>query len=166
MVWCAPRDFGGVNGDLTPSTVSKFYQTAYYTHGSAETPASRLPLLKRDYLAWHADRGTGYNSGSVDKCSESDPWFPDLTAWSFSRARRSLSGIWSAVLGPDVRLGVGVVAQEVIVDRLLQLGHAAQRAAPNTLIGDLGEEPLDQVQPGRGCRDETQLEAWILVAMS
>ena len=51
-------------------------------------------------------------------------------------------------LGPEVGLGAGIVAQEVIVDRLLQLGHARERPAPDALIGDLGEEALDEVEPG------------------
>ena len=50
-------------------------------------------------------------------------------------------------LGPSIRFGGSVVVQEVFADCLLQLGNAGEHAAPDALVRDLGEEPLDEVQP-------------------
>ena len=33
------------------------------------------------------------------------------------------------------------------MDRIFKLGDAAEYAAPDALAGDLGEEPLDQIEP-------------------
>ena len=49
--------------------------------------------------------------------------------------------------GPHIALGGGVVAQEIVVDRSLQLRDAGERAAPDALARDLGEEALDHVEP-------------------
>jgi len=43
-------------------------------------------------------------------------------------ARRFLVRMASAVLVPDERFGIGVVAVEVVVDRLLEVGNAAEDA--------------------------------------
>src|SRR3712207_8539494 len=42
------------------------------------------------------------------------------------------------------------------------VGDALEGAAPDALAGDLGEEPLDQVEPGRRGRREMQVEARML----
>ena len=77
-------------------------------------------------------------------------------------ARRSLVRMASAVLVPDERFGIGVVAVEVVVDRVLQLGHAGEGAAPYPLPRDFRKEALDEVHPrGAGWR-EVQLEAGML----
>ena len=54
--------------------------------------------------------------------------------------------------GPDERFGVGIVLSKIVHDRLLQLGDAVEGAAADALFGDLGEEALDQVEPGGGGR--------------
>jgi hypothetical protein len=51
---------------------------------------------------------------------------------------------------------------EVIVDRILQLGHAREGAAPDALHRDLCEEAFDEIEPGRTRRREVQLEARML----
>jgi len=56
--------------------------------------------------------------------------------------------------GPDEGLGTFVVFGEVFVDRDLQVGDAFEDAAPDAFAGDLGEEALDHVQPGRRGRNE------------
>ena len=61
--------------------------------------------------------------------------------------------------GPDERLGAGVVLFEVVHDRGLQLGDGVEGAATDAFFGDLGEEALDQVEPGRRGRGEVQMEA-------
>ena len=65
-------------------------------------------------------------------------------------------------LGPDEGLGIGVVAVEIVVDRLLELGNAPEDAAPDAFGRDLGEEALDEIEPGRARRREVQLEAPML----
>ena len=50
-------------------------------------------------------------------------------------------------LGPSVGSGESVVAQKVIVDRLLEFADAGEHAAPDALARDLGKEALDEVQP-------------------
>jgi hypothetical protein len=40
-------------------------------------------------------------------------------------------------LGPSIGFGAGVVAQEIVVDRLFQLGDAGECAPPNALARDL-----------------------------
>ena len=51
-------------------------------------------------------------------------------------------------LGPDEGLGIGVMAVEVVVDRLLEVSNAPEGTAPDALARDLGEEALDQIEPG------------------
>src|SRR5262245_30570931 len=57
-------------------------------------------------------------------------------------------------------LGVGVVAIEIVMDRLLQFGHAPERTAADALLRDLGEEALDEIEPGgagrRGVHDRLE----------
>jgi len=62
-------------------------------------------------------------------------------------------------LGPHEGLGISIVAVEIVMDRLLEVSHAPEDAAPDALGGDLGEEPLDQIEPGGAGRREMQLEA-------
>ena len=50
-------------------------------------------------------------------------------------------------LGLFVVVGVGVAMVKVVVDCGFQLGHALEPAAPDALVRDLGEEPLDEVEP-------------------
>ena len=60
---------------------------------------------------------------------------------------------------PDEGLRLGVVLQQVIVDRFFEVIDAAIAPAADALCGDLGEEAFDEVHPGRACRREVQLEA-------
>ena len=62
-------------------------------------------------------------------------------------------------LGPDEWFWIGIVAVEVVMDLSFQLRHASEDAAPDALGGDLGEEPLDQIEPGRARWREMHLEA-------
>src|SRR5689334_5555252 len=61
----------------------------------------------------------------------------------------------SAALAVQTKgLGVVVVLGEVAVDGTLEVGDAREHAAADALAGDLGEEALDQVEPGgRGWRE-------------
>ena len=63
---------------------------------------------------------------------------------------------------PDEGFGVGVVAKEIIVDRLLQLRDACECTAPNALGRDLGEKALDEIEPGCAGGREVQMEAPVL----
>src|SRR5260221_381035 len=58
--------------------------------------------------------------------------------------------------------GIGIAAVEIVVDCLLELGDAPEDAAPDALGGDLGEEALDEIEPGCARRREVQLEAPML----
>ncbi len=60
---------------------------------------------------------------------------------------------------PDEGLGVGVVVFEIIVDRALEVDDGVEHAAPDALSSDLGEEALDQIEPGRRGRREMHVEA-------
>lgn len=50
-------------------------------------------------------------------------------------------------LGPSIGFGESVVAQKVIINRLLQFGDAGEHAAQDALVRDFGKEALDEVQP-------------------
>ena len=60
---------------------------------------------------------------------------------------------------PDEERGVGVVLVEVVIDGHLQVDDGVEHATTYALSGDLGEEALDQVEPGRRCRREMHVEA-------
>jgi len=57
----------------------------------------------------------------------------------------------ASALGPDKRLGVGIVVSDVFVNGVGQFWHAGEDTTPQTLGGDITEETLDHVQPGSGC---------------
>ena len=56
----------------------------------------------------------------------------------------------------------GVALGEPGLDGSLEFGDALEYAAADLLAGDFGEQPLDQVDPGRRCWCEVQLEARML----
>ena len=62
-------------------------------------------------------------------------------------------------LDPDEGFGIGIVVPQVFNDGILELGDAFEDAAADAFAGDLGEEPLDHVEPGRRGRREVQMEA-------
>ena len=51
-------------------------------------------------------------------------------------------------LGPHEGCWVGVVAVQIVVDGFLELGHARECATTDALLRDLGEEALDEIEPG------------------
>src|SRR5215208_788624 len=59
---------------------------------------------------------------------------------------------------PDEWPGVLVAMFDPVGDRYFKFGHAVESAAPDTLASDLGKQPLDEVEPRRGCRREVQGE--------
>src|SRR6056297_1512702 len=66
-------------------------------------------------------------------------------------------------LAPDEGLRLGVVLQQVVVDRAFEIVDAGVAAAADALCRDLGEEAFDEVQPGRACGREMQFEAWVFL---
>ena len=48
-----------------------------------------------------------------------------------------------------------------LVNRCLEFGDVVEGPSPDALASDFGEEPLDQVKPGTGCRPEVQREAFV-----
>ena len=66
-------------------------------------------------------------------------------------------------LAPDEGLGLDVVLQQVVVDRVLEIVDAGVAAAADPPCGDLGEEALDEVHPGRAGGREMQLEARVFL---
>ena len=56
-------------------------------------------------------------------------------------------------LGPDEGFWTGVVMVEIVHDGAFELADALEDAATNPLPSDLGEEPLDHVEPRRRGRD-------------
>lgn len=61
-------------------------------------------------------------------------------------------------LGPDEWLGVYIVIFLVFHDGAFELRYTLEFAAANTFSGDLGEEPLDHVEPGSRGRRKVQME--------
>ena len=51
-------------------------------------------------------------------------------------------------LGPHEWLWFGIELIEVVVDRFLEFGDAGEDAASDALGRDLGEEALDEIEPG------------------
>lgn len=65
-------------------------------------------------------------------------------------------------LGPHKGFGISVVAIEIVVDGVLELGNARERDAPDPLLRDLCEEALNQIEPRRTGRREVHMEAAML----
>src|SRR5262245_15661792 len=65
-------------------------------------------------------------------------------------------------LGPHKGLGISVAAVEIVVDSILELGNARERAAPDPLLRDLCEGALNQIEPRRTGRREAHMEAAML----
>jgi len=51
--------------------------------------------------------------------------------------------------GPDERTFVSIVVSHVLVDAVHQFAHAAERPAPDRLLGNEREPALDLVEPTR-----------------
>ena len=64
---------------------------------------------------------------------------------------------------PDERLGVCVVGLEELPDGGDEVGHAGEDAAAQSLVGELAEPALDEVQPGAARGREVQMEARMLL---
>ena len=64
---------------------------------------------------------------------------------------------------PYERFGVGVRRCQVLLNGGNQLGDALEAATPYSLLGQLPEPPLHQVQPRRTRRDEVEGEPRVLV---
>ena len=88
------------------------------------------------------------------------PISPDLVE-RIERAALAGEDVLGA-LAPDEGLRLGVVLQQVVVDRALEVVDAGVASAADALCGDLGEEALDEVHPGRACGREVQLETGVL----
>ena len=65
--------------------------------------------------------------------------------------------------GPDEGNRVLIVDGEIVVDRLRQFGDTFEDAAADAFSGDLGEEALDQVEPGSRGRREMDVEARVFL---
>jgi len=61
--------------------------------------------------------------------------------------------------GPDKGFWVGVAMFDPLDDSRLKFGNTAEDAAAYLLARDLGEKAFHEVEPGRRCWDEVQLEA-------
>jgi SAM-dependent methyltransferase len=67
--WCAGCDFGRVAGKFTPSEVSSFYTSDYYTHaapGESGKAAAQFLDRIRVHLAWRTDRGVDLSPAEVE----------------------------------------------------------------------------------------------------
>src|SRR6202158_5120871 len=62
--------------------------------------------------------------------------------------------VW--VLGPGKRFWVCVGLVEEAVDGIFEFPQRSEHAALETLVGELGKETLDSVEPGSGCRGEVE----------
>ena len=64
--------------------------------------------------------------------------------------------------GPDERLGITVVETHVLADRRVQVRHAGEGAASDTLARDLCEPALHQIEPRCTGRREVKMVARML----
>ena len=64
---------------------------------------------------------------------------------------------------PDEGLRLCVVLHQVVIDRVLEVADAGVTAAADAAACDLGEEALDQVEPGRTGGCEMQFEAGVFL---
>ena len=55
---------------------------------------------------------------------------------------------------------------DVLVDGHLEIGHAGEYAAADALVGDIAQEPLDHIEPGRTGGREMDMKARVLVQPS
>ena len=46
-----------------------------------------------------------------------------------------------------------------VFDRHFEFRQAGECASPDALAGDIGEQPLDEIEPRVGCRREVNMEA-------
>jgi hypothetical protein len=67
----------------------------------------------------------------------------------------------SGGLGPYERRRHGIVVCKIGADGCLKVGGAFEDTAANGILGDRGEEPLDQIEPRRRDGNEVQLEALV-----
>ena len=63
--------------------------------------------------------------------------------------------------GPLEGFWVLVSMLDPVVNRGLEFGDVVEGSSPDALASDFGEEPLDEVEPGTGCRREAQREAFV-----
>jgi hypothetical protein len=62
---------------------------------------------------------------------------------------------------PCEGLGVLVAMLNPFVDRVFKFRYIMENASSDALARDLGEEPLDEVEPGAGCWREVELETLV-----
>src|SRR5271168_3966118 len=60
---------------------------------------------------------------------------------------------------PDVRLRIGIAVGEIGLDVADKLVDGGEAAGADDIAGQVGEEALDQIEPGRRGRSEVHLEA-------
>src|SRR6478609_5066310 len=63
--------------------------------------------------------------------------------------------------GPLEGLWVLVSMLDPLVNRGLEFDDVVEGSSSDALASDFGEEPLDEVEPGTGCRREVQCEAFV-----
>jgi hypothetical protein len=82
---------------------------------------------------------------------------------SFVHARRAtfIALDLARRLGPDEGLGVGIVVVQVFDNGALELRDALEGAAADAISSDLGEEPLNHIEPGGRGGCEVQMEAGV-----
>src|SRR5262249_37873792 len=61
--------------------------------------------------------------------------------------------------GPDEGFRIGIAMIDPFDDGCLEFGNAVEYASAYLLASDLCEKTLNEIEPGRRCRDEVQFEA-------
>ena len=64
--------------------------------------------------------------------------------------------------GPDEGFWIGIVVGDVVKDGGFQFWDAGEVAAPDAIFGEVAEESLHHVEPGRAGRREMHMEARML----
>src|SRR6185312_3011956 len=106
------------------------------------------------------------------KCRGTVIALPDSSVLTHSFASRFCDGerlFGSVVLcedglgagGPLEGLWVLVSMLDPLVNRGLEFDDVVEGSSSDALASDFGEEPLDEVEPGTGCRREVQCEAFV-----
>jgi hypothetical protein len=85
-----------------------------------------------------------------------------LIVLSLVRAKASFLRMAFGGLGPHERLGVRIVAFEVVMDGFFQVRHAREDAPSDASSRDFGEEALDEIEPGGTRQREVEVEAGML----
>lgn len=97
--WCGSCDFGRIEGNFTPETVSELYPPTYYTHGKGDASLPILSFLERLrlHLAWRGDYGITFHPSELPPRSS----ICDVGCGAGDNLRRFRQSGYSTTVGID-----------------------------------------------------------------